>query len=138
MTPRAPAQHPRPTRGRRDLARRTSALGLLASVAACTVGPNYVRPNAPLAPTFKEAPSPANGWIVAQPLDAIPKGAWWSAFNDPVLDALEKRVVLNNQTVAAAGRPSSPPYRCPGARTDPAGVLGEAARRSRPGAARRF
>jgi NodT family efflux transporter outer membrane factor (OMF) lipoprotein len=102
MTPRAPAQHPRPIRGRRDLASRALALGLLAGVAACTVGPNYVRPSAHLTPSFKEAPSPANGWIVAQPLDAIPKGAWWSAFNDPVLDGLEKRVVINNQTVAAA------------------------------------
>jgi hypothetical protein len=102
MTPRAPAQPPRPIRGRRDLASRALALGLLAGVAACTVGPNYVRPSAHLTPSFKEAPSPANGWIVAQPLDAIPKGAWWSAFNDPVLDGLEKRVVINNQTVAAA------------------------------------
>ncbi len=74
---------------------------LLAAVSAlavcgCLVGPNYHRPPAPLETHFKEA----DGWRPAQPADAIAKGAWWSMFNDPVLDGLERRVAVNNQNVA--------------------------------------
>jgi NodT family efflux transporter outer membrane factor (OMF) lipoprotein len=70
------------------------ALALLGS--GCMVGPNYQRPSAPLAPQFKEA----DGWTPAHPSDAIPKGAWWSVYNDPVLDGLERRVSISNQNVA--------------------------------------
>jgi NodT family efflux transporter outer membrane factor (OMF) lipoprotein len=75
---------------------------LATALSACAVGPNYVRPSTPLSPAFKEAPNAENGWSPAQPMDGIPKGDWWSVFNDPVLDSLEKRVVINNQNVAAA------------------------------------
>jgi NodT family efflux transporter outer membrane factor (OMF) lipoprotein len=75
---------------------------LTMALSACAVGPNYVRPSAPLSPAFKEAPSAQNGWSPAQPMDTIPKGAWWSVFDDPTLDGLEKRVVINNQNVAVA------------------------------------
>ena len=68
------------------------------AVAGCTVGPNYKRPPAIGATaTFKEAPP---GWTVAKPDDAAEKGAWWSIYNDPLLDRLERQVVINNQTVA--------------------------------------
>jgi NodT family efflux transporter outer membrane factor (OMF) lipoprotein len=55
-----------------------------------------------MTPAFKEGPGPQTGWTPAQPMDGIQKGAWWSVFNDPVLDGLEKRVSINNQNVAAA------------------------------------
>jgi NodT family efflux transporter outer membrane factor (OMF) lipoprotein len=71
-----------------------TALGLLAS--ACLVGPNYQRPSAPVPPQFKEA----EGWTASQPADALDKGAWWSVFDDPVLDGLERRVAISNQTIA--------------------------------------
>ena len=71
-------------------------------MAGCAVGPNYVTPTAPKSLAFKEAPSVANGWVPAQPLDGIPKGAWWSVFGDPYLDGLESRVAVSNQTIAAA------------------------------------
>ena len=35
-------------------------------------------------------------------MDGIQKGAWWSVFNDPVLDGLERRVAVNNQNIIAA------------------------------------
>ena len=79
-----------------------SFAALTATLSACAVGPNYVRPSAPLTPAFKEGPGPQTGWSPAQPMDGVQKGAWWSAFNDPVLDGLEKRVVVNNQNVVAA------------------------------------
>ncbi len=72
--------------------------GGAALLAACTVGPNYVRPTAPAPPAYKEAA----GWTVARPQDNVLRGAWWTAFNDPALDRLEERVDVTNQSVAAA------------------------------------
>jgi NodT family efflux transporter outer membrane factor (OMF) lipoprotein len=67
-------------------------------LAACTVGPNYVRPEAPVPEAFKELP----GWKIAQPSDARVGQAWWRLFNDPQLSALEEQVVISNQNVLAA------------------------------------
>ncbi len=76
------------------------------AVTGCRVGPEYVRPAAPLAPAFKE-PLPTNfnaqdGWEPAQPGDAQLKGDWWTLFNDPQLNALEAQVDPSNQTLKEA------------------------------------
>jgi NodT family efflux transporter outer membrane factor (OMF) lipoprotein len=65
-------------------------------LAGCAVGPDYQRPSAPPSAAFKEA----QGWTPAQPIDHIDRGAWWSVFDDPVLDALMKRVAIDNQNIA--------------------------------------
>ncbi len=39
------------------------------------------------------------GWTIAQPQDAAERGAWWSIYNDPDLDRLERQVEVSNQTV---------------------------------------
>ena len=39
---------------------------------------------------------------MAQPADAAPRGAWWRAFGDPELDALEGQVDTGNPDLAAA------------------------------------
>ena len=62
---------------------------------ACMVGPNYRRPAAPLTSTFKELP----GWKLATPNDTAPKGEWWTAFHDPILDRLEAQIDIGNQTL---------------------------------------
>jgi NodT family efflux transporter outer membrane factor (OMF) lipoprotein len=72
-----------------------ASAGLAIALAGCTVGPNYVRPAAPITPAFKEA----QGWRPSQPADGIDRGAWWSMFDDPTLDSLEQRVAASNQTV---------------------------------------
>jgi NodT family efflux transporter outer membrane factor (OMF) lipoprotein len=69
-----------------------------AALSACAVGPDYHRPTVSTPPAFKEA----EGWTPARPADAIDKGAWWSVFNDPVLDDLERKVEISNQNLAAA------------------------------------
>ena len=69
-----------------------------AILAGCAVGPDYVRPAAPSSSAFKEA----QGWKVAEPRDAAPKGPWWEAFADPDLNRLESQVSVSNQTVQAA------------------------------------
>jgi NodT family efflux transporter outer membrane factor (OMF) lipoprotein len=70
---------------------------LLFFLSACTVGPDYLRPGAPVPAQYKEA-----GWKVGEPLDAIERGAWWSVYNDPVLDGLERQIDISNQNLAAA------------------------------------
>lgn len=64
-------------------------------LAACTVGPDYKRPDAPMPVAFKETA----GWTVSHPADAFDKGAWWSVYHDPELDMLERMVAVNNQNV---------------------------------------
>ncbi|MBV8132382.1 MAG: TolC family protein, partial [Alphaproteobacteria bacterium] len=66
-------------------------------VSACTVGPDYQRPDAPVPAQYKEA-----GWKVGEPLDAIDRGAWWSVYKDPLLDDLEKKIDISNQNLKAA------------------------------------
>jgi NodT family efflux transporter outer membrane factor (OMF) lipoprotein len=69
----------------------------LCALSGCMVGPDYHRAAAPAPPTFKELP----GWKQATPADDAPKGAWWDAFNDPLLSKLEDQVNISNQTLRA-------------------------------------
>jgi NodT family efflux transporter outer membrane factor (OMF) lipoprotein len=75
-----------------------SLLTLALLLSACAVGPDYQRPSAPVPTAYKEA----DGWKVADPKPVNADPNWWSIFNDPVLDQLEKEVTLSNQTVAQA------------------------------------
>jgi len=84
-----------------------SLLSLTAIVlTGCMVGPNYVKPSTPMAPSFKEqaaAPSQANdGWKLAQPGDQTPRGNWWEIYGDPQLNALEAQIDSANQTLKIA------------------------------------
>jgi NodT family efflux transporter outer membrane factor (OMF) lipoprotein len=72
--------------------------GMLVIFIACAVGPDYVRPKAETPAAYKEAAE----WKVAQPQEAVVRGAWWKVFQDPQLDALEEQVNISNQNVAAA------------------------------------
>ena len=80
----------------------------LLTLAGCMVGPKYVRPSVPTAPTFKETPPAYKedtrdaGWRTAHPADALPKGAWWTVFHDDGLDALEPRIATANQSLRVA------------------------------------
>jgi NodT family efflux transporter outer membrane factor (OMF) lipoprotein len=82
------------------------ASGLGLTLSGCVVGPQYVRPTAPLAPSFKEA-LPENfksedGWKPAQPSDTQLKGDWWTLFDDPQLNVLEAQIDPANQTLQEA------------------------------------
>jgi NodT family efflux transporter outer membrane factor (OMF) lipoprotein len=88
----------------------SAALLLSLALAGCMVGPKYKVPSVPTAPSFKEAApdvldnaSSKNAtWDVAKPEDAIPKGDWWTLFNDPGLNTLEPQVATANQTLKTA------------------------------------
>ncbi len=73
-------------------------VALCLASAACTVGPEYVRPTAPVPASYKWE----NGWREARPADSVERGEWWSVFKDPALDALLRQVDVSNQNVAAA------------------------------------
>jgi len=79
-----------------------SALALAGACAltACTLGPDYVKPTATTAATYKELDG--TGWKPAQPADTLTRGAWWSVYADPSLDLLEQQVASENQNVQAA------------------------------------
>lgn len=68
-------------------------------LAACAVGPDYVRPDMPLPAHYKEA---APGWKIADPADHAPRGAWWTVYADPELDRLVAALNANNQTLQVA------------------------------------
>jgi NodT family efflux transporter outer membrane factor (OMF) lipoprotein len=75
-------------------------------LAGCTVGPKYHTPTASTPAAYKEL-TPADykntqGWKVAQPKDDALRGKWWEIFNDPQLNALEEKVNVSNQNIAAA------------------------------------
>ena len=72
-----------------------TALGLLV---ACAVGPNYHRPSAPVPQAFKEA----DGWKPAEPRAPESASPWWSVYQDPVLDELERQIDVSNQTLKAS------------------------------------
>ena len=69
---------------------------VLALLTACTVGPDYVRPDTETPAVFKE------GWKEAQPRDGELRGNWWEAFNDPLLSDLQEQVSISNQNLALA------------------------------------
>ena len=76
------------------------AAGLLALLAlgGCMIGPDYKRPTAPIAASYKELA----GWQPAVPQDAHDRGAWWLIYHDPLLDQLERQVDVSNYTLQQA------------------------------------
>jgi NodT family efflux transporter outer membrane factor (OMF) lipoprotein len=76
-------------------------LGTIAAaliLTACTVGPDYVKPDAPAPAAYKEMP-PAK---TAVPADLLPRGPWWEVYRDATLNALMEQVPAANQTLRAA------------------------------------
>lgn len=57
----------------------------------------------PVPDTFKEATATPNAqWAPTPPAEAQPRGSWWKAFGDPVLDDLAERAGRQNSSVQAA------------------------------------
>jgi multidrug efflux system outer membrane protein len=78
--------------------RSAGAAALAVSLAACSLAPDYHAPQTAAPVQFKEVA----GWSPAAPRDQEPRGAWWSAYADPVLDDLEIRALAASPTLAAA------------------------------------
>ena len=67
-------------------------------LAACTVGPDYQRPQAEVPPDL------ANRFVLARrrAVACADLADWWSAFGDPTLATLETQALAQNQTLVAA------------------------------------
>ena len=92
---------PSPSRG--GLGWGWCCLAASAVLGACSVGPDYARPELPVPEAYKEDAGwhPAE-WKAAHPADALDRGAWWEIFGDPLLNDLEKQVDVSNQTLKQA------------------------------------
>jgi len=78
--------------------RRIAFLLLVVGLAGCSMAPDYRPPATPVPQNFKEL----EGWTAATPMDQAPRGQWWEAFGDPVLNDLEARAEQASPTLAAA------------------------------------
>ncbi|OAJ63767.1 RND transporter [Paraburkholderia ginsengiterrae] len=84
----------------RPMVRRTLAAAIIGTLlSACTTLPPYQRPSAEIPAQYAGT---AAGWTQAAPADAAPRGPWWTIFGDPVLNQLEARIDVSNQTVLKA------------------------------------
>lgn len=73
---------------------------------ACRVGPTYQQPvatNQTPPAAYKESPDQhpeeTQVWKTAQPQDAMLRGKWWEIYNEPELNDLEEKLIVNNQTI---------------------------------------
>jgi NodT family efflux transporter outer membrane factor (OMF) lipoprotein len=73
----------------------TAAVAAALALSGCAVGPDYHAPSVATPAAYRELP----GWTQAAPDADGPKGDWWTAFHDPLLDELEPLVAVSNQTV---------------------------------------
>jgi NodT family efflux transporter outer membrane factor (OMF) lipoprotein len=77
----------------------SATLLLIGTLTACSFAPVYRTPaSAPATGVYKES----GDWKAAQPVDDQSRGAWWTLFQDPQLDALEAKVGDANQNLKAA------------------------------------
>jgi len=93
----APLSQPRPSR-------RLPFLSSLAALilAGCTVGPDYVKPT-PVAPADWSSWRGGDSSLQVPVATATPlPAAWWRAFNDPVLDELQRRAIAASPDLQTA------------------------------------
>ncbi|WP_280154116.1 efflux transporter outer membrane subunit [Piscinibacter sp. XHJ-5] len=107
-----------------------SALTLALVLAGCATPPAIDTAALPATPAaFKEGDG---RWTVAAPAEAQPRGAWWKAFGDPVLDGLVERADRENtQVQVAAARLTQARALLRGAQADRAPQVGVSAGASR-------
>jgi len=65
-----------------------------------TVGPDFKEPTNAIPAEYKDGQ--LGNWKTGQPLDNVPKGNWWTIFNDTNLNALETQASQANQELKAA------------------------------------
>ena len=76
------------------------AAATAALLAGCVnLAPRYEVPHVDTPLAFMEG---RGAWVTATPADMADRGAWWTLFDDPVLDSLANSVQVNNNNIAAA------------------------------------
>lgn len=79
---------------------RLKAAGLLALalLGGCAVGPDYQRPVVAVGESYGEI----QGWVQANPADAVLRGDWWTSYADPELNRLMDALLAANLNIAQA------------------------------------
>jgi NodT family efflux transporter outer membrane factor (OMF) lipoprotein len=85
----------------REFSIRTPVLAALlcSMLTGCLVGPNFERPQASTPDVFDRTHS---AQAASKPVESELSPDWWTLFNDPTLDALERQLADANLDVAAA------------------------------------
>ncbi len=83
--------------GRRVLWATGVCVAMAIFLSGCAVGPDYVRPSASVSPGWIEKENPR---IKSEPADL---SAWWTVFQDPVLDRLIKLAYAQNLDLRITG-----------------------------------
>ena len=78
---------------------RAASVTFLGFLGGCSFAPTYTTPSSPQP---ADAYAEAGDWRKAEPLEDRARGAWWTMFQDPVLDSLEVKVGNANQNIKAA------------------------------------
>ncbi len=67
-------------------------------LSACSLAPPLKTPVIPAGDAYKEI----GPWTQALPADRLPRDSWWALYGNTELDALEKKLIDGNPTLAAA------------------------------------
>ncbi|HEX4183291.1 MAG TPA: efflux transporter outer membrane subunit [Caulobacteraceae bacterium] len=78
---------------------RAIALAAAVELAACTVGPDYHRPEIKSPASYAEAQSTGRTAVDSTPAEL---SAWWTVFHDPTLDELTRRALAGNPDLQTA------------------------------------
>jgi len=81
---------------------RWAAPPLALLLVACTVGPDYVKPEIKPPAGYKETAPDGGIWKVAEPGDHAERGKWWTVYNDPLLNALQDVATSSNENLKIA------------------------------------
>ncbi len=84
---------------------RASALASLLALSACSVGPDFRRPDSPVSTASFRQGSIADGnaqATLSRPVEQSFDPAWWGLFNDPTLVALEREALAANLDLQVA------------------------------------
>ena len=76
-------------------------LPLALVLCACTLGPDFVRPEIAVAPTYAakgDAPPPPDQHVS---LGGTIEGDWWAAFRSPSLDSVIRQAIADNHDIAS-------------------------------------
>ncbi|MDB6145569.1 MAG: Heavy metal efflux outer membrane protein CzcC family [Pseudomonas sp.] len=73
-------------------------LATMLGLGACHLAPDYQVPAAPIAESYKTV----GPWTTANPADQSNRDGWWKIYNDPQLNDLQQRLLVNNPDLSAA------------------------------------
>jgi NodT family efflux transporter outer membrane factor (OMF) lipoprotein len=78
---------------------RRCAFALAIAASGCTVGPNYHRPELPTPKAYQDAASTQRTQVTADEADL---SAWWTRFDDPLLNDLIRRALVASPDIQTA------------------------------------